>query len=264
MPILIYNNGEGQYQEQELSDQKDIIRIGSDPTLNDIVLPLSLGVAHRHAVVLRSAANKLPVLVNLAGESTYVNGRRVVTIQVLRQKDTLQLGQAQLMMWEVRITAARPGNRSVGQNCPVCLMRIQVGDEVIICPRCSTPSHRMCWFSLNRCARDACVYPIRDRVIEALSQWVTFELALDANSELIRNHKKCQARTRVDQVTFQEGDYVTYCPSPSCRASFHLQCWLGLEHCTMPGCGYGIQQLIDKVFLTGDLGAVQTGAINGK
>src|SRR5438067_2069835 len=119
MPLLIFQDDKGNYQEQELTEKTEIASIGSGPT-NDIVLPASLDVASKHAVVLRSAVNQLLVLVNLAGRQTRVNGRQVVSIKVLRQKDEIQLGQACLTMWEIRITALLEGSRYIKQICQVC------------------------------------------------------------------------------------------------------------------------------------------------
>jgi hypothetical protein len=253
MPLLIYKDNTGHNQEWELSNKKDLLSIGTHST-NDIILSATLGVASKHAVVLRSAVNYLPVLVNLAGQNTRVNNRSVVDIRVLRQKDILQLGLARLTMWEIRISVVHTGQRVVGQICQVCLMRIQPGDEVVICPRCSTSSHRLCWFTLPSCAKYACNYPIRDTVKKALSDAVTFE-HLDGFSELIRQHKKCQALSRGDQVAFQENEDIAYCPA--CQAPYHTECWLNLEKCTVPGCGYEIQGLLERVFSANEISEAQ-------
>lgn len=248
MPFLIYRGKEGSYHEKELSVKKSMISIGSDPAVNDLVLSAELGVAPRQAVVIRSAVNNLPLLVNLAGQNTRVNGREVVRIQVLRQKDEIQVGQALITMWEVRIVAARAGNRAIGKPCPACTRAIQEGDEVVICPWCPTATHRLCWFPLEYCPNFnySCGYPIRERIIEVLSPWVAFERKLDKNAELIRKHKTCQALERGFQIPFNENDDVVYCPS--CQATYHVVCWLGLDRCKFPGCRHEVQNLLNEVF----------------
>ena len=251
MPFLIYRDKEGSYHEKELSAKKNSISIGSDPdpAVNDLVLPAELDVAPRQAVVIRSAVNNLPLLVNLTNQNTRVNGRPVVRIQVLRQKDEVQLGQALVTMWEVRIVSARAGDRAIGKPCPVCSKAIQAGEQVVVCPRCPTVTHRLCWFPLEYCANYhySCGYPIRERILEALSPWVVYERKLDKNSALIRKHKTCQALEEGFQIPFSQGDDMVYCPS--CQATYHVVCWLRLERCKFPGCGYEVQNLLNEAFM---------------
>lgn len=261
MPVLIYQDNQGQYKEQEIAGKMEVTSIGSDPGKNQIVFPSSLGVAPRHAVILRSAVNQLLVLVNLADQDTRVNGRQVVSIKVLRQKDQIQLGQAQLTIWEIRIIALKNQSSYINQPCQVCSRGVQVNDEVIICPRCSSPFHRLCWFSLTNCAKYACNYPVKERTLEALSSRVKFE---EVGIDLLRKGQTCHARARGDQIPFQPKDPIAYCPSSSCRATYHVQCWLNLERCTQPNCGFDYRQLMTDVFSTGEGSRLQLGRDHGE
>lgn len=245
MPYLIYHDHEGQYREQEIAGSMAEIHIGSDPVNNTIILPADAGVAPRHAVILRSALNQLSLLVDLAGEKTYVNGQEVVSIKVLRQKDRIQLGQVNLIVWEIRITALRENSPYINRSCLFCTRGLQVNDEVVICPRCETPFHRLCWFSLPNCAKDTCNYPVRDNILDSLRGRVKYE---EANVELFKAGQMCSAREPGDQIPFQLGEMVVYCPSTSCRATYHLRCWLELEHCKEPACNFDYRQLLTEVF----------------
>ena len=255
MPVLIYQDSENHYKEWSFSDK---IRIGSDPARNDLVLPTTAGVAPQHAVIINSMLNRMRVLVDLAGQNTRVNDRPIVSIQVLHQRDVLELGKIRLTMWEIRITSISQKDPSVGKPCLVCRRPFEVGKEVITCPRCFSLYHRECWFAINPCANYTCGYPVLESIMDALSASVTFERDLAENSELvelrrsgqvIKKGKTCQARTREDQIPFQVGNDVAYCPSPACRATFHPACWLNLERCTR--CDYNIRQLLDETFLAG-------------
>lgn len=258
MPALIYHDSIGQYHDWPFMDK---IRIGSDPTRNDLVLPEKSGIMPEHVVIIHSAVNRLHTLINLAGRHTRVNGRPVVSIHVLRQRDELQLGQMRLKLWELRITRLSQADYSVGKTCLICTRGFLVGDEVFLCPRCGMSHHRDCWFSVRNCANFTCEYPVQARVMDALSPWVSFERYEDSASDVIevrvdrtiiirRGLMTCHANTRVDQVPFQPGELIAYCPSPSCRDPFHLQCWLMLPMC--PRCKYNVRHLIDQVFSSGE------------
>jgi Zn finger protein HypA/HybF involved in hydrogenase expression len=259
MPVLIYQDNQGQYKEQEIAGKMEVTSIGSDPSKNQVVFPSSLGVTPRHAVILRSAVNQLLVLVNLAGQDTRVNGRQVVSIKVLRQKDEIQLGQAKLIIWEIRIIALKPHSPYINQSCLFCSRGVQANDEVIICPRCSSPFHRLCWFSLDICGKYGCNYPVKERNLEALSSRVKFE---EVGIDLLKKGATCHARTRGDQIPFRPKDQITYCPS--CRTTYHILCWLNLERCTQPNCGFDNRQLITEILSVGEGGKPHMGSDYGK
>lgn len=40
----------------------------------------------------------------------------------------------------------------IGNKCPVCDKYFHVGDDVVVCPDCGTPSHRECYEKLGKCA----------------------------------------------------------------------------------------------------------------
>lgn len=39
-----------------------------------------------------------------------------------------------------------------GENCPYCGVTFAEGDDVVVCPECATPHHRVCWFAHGECA----------------------------------------------------------------------------------------------------------------
>lgn len=253
MPVLIYYDRKNHYQERPFADN---LRIGSDEA-NDLVLPSELAVAPHHAVIMRSVVGRLPIIVNLAGQQTRVNGRPVVSLQVLHQRDEIQLGNLSLKMWELRITVLQAGDPVIKQLCLICRRKFLAGDDVFFCPRCATPCHRDCWFATRNCPSYTCEYPVQSRIVDALSPWVTFEDYKASESDVIevrgdqtiilrRAGISCHANTRRDLVPFQPGERIAYCPSASCRAPFHLQCWLALKAC--PDCQYDVQQLLSQVF----------------
>jgi uncharacterized C2H2 Zn-finger protein len=254
MTVLTYQDAEGRHREYEFCQE---VRIGSDLSRNEVVLPAALGVMREHAVITRSALNHLPVLVDLADGGTRVNDRRAVNVQVLRHGDELQLGQARLTLWEVRISRLKSGAHMVGRECPVCSDSFRAGDEVIACPRCPTVYHRDCWFSISICAYSGCEYPIHETVMDALSTWISFDRQLEEGSSLVESRDKenklvrkgvsCRAGQRRDQVPFQMGQKVARCPS--CETPFHLECWLGMDHC--PVCSYNVRDLVNRVFQYG-------------
>jgi hypothetical protein len=97
--------------------------------------------------------------------------------------------------------------------------------------------------------------------MDALSSAVTFEryeakerdiIDVRADSTIIvrRSGVRCPANNRKDVVPFQPGEFVAYCPSPSCRTPFHLECWLMLQTC--PRCQYDVQGLIERTFSSGE------------
>jgi hypothetical protein len=262
MPVLMYQDNQGNYQEYEIADKMSMTRIGSDPDNNDVILPTASGVASRHAVILRSQVNHLLVLVNLAGEHTRVNGRTVLSIKVLRQQDVIQLGQVSLMIWEIRVSTLTIDSPYLKQHCQYCSGNFLMGNELIICPRCASPFHLHCWLSLTICANYPCNYPVRERVLQALSpSFLKFEAV---SPELLQKRATCQARTRVDQIPFQVRDQVAYCPAPSCQAVYHLQCWLALERCTQADCGFDNLKLLKHVFSTAEGSKLQTRSNDGR
>lgn len=254
MPLLTFQDAEGRPHSLTFAEA-DEIRIGADPAWSQVVLPEALGVAPRHAVISRSALNRLLMLVDLSGHNTWVNHHTVVKIRVLHQGDTLRLGRCELAIWEVRITHLRPGETALGQKCPVSRRVLQAGDAVIACPGCGAVHERDSWFLIERCAA-GCGYPNRQVIMDTLPGWVVLERDLDENSRLIERieHGKvlqdgayCQAGQARDQVPFQPGQHAVYCPS--CQSAFHLECFLTLPVC--PVCQYDIQGLIDQTFLAG-------------
>ncbi|MBQ3499155.1 MAG: DUF2628 domain-containing protein [Clostridia bacterium] len=42
--------------------------------------------------------------------------------------------------------------RYTGENCPYCGTEFAEQDDVVVCPDCGTPHHRVCWFAHGECA----------------------------------------------------------------------------------------------------------------
>lgn len=42
--------------------------------------------------------------------------------------------------------------RYVGENCPYCGVAFTEQDDVVVCPECATPHHRVCWLAHGECA----------------------------------------------------------------------------------------------------------------
>jgi Prokaryotic RING finger family 1/FHA domain len=253
MPFLRYQNTVAEHKEYEFRAETSI---GSDPDLVALALAADLGVAAEHAVILRSTVTNMPVLVDLQGDSTYVNGLQVAEIKVLHQGDIITLGRARLTFWEVSITRVSPRNRAIGRECPVCTEEFRIGDMVIACPRCNTVHHSDCWFAIPICCFFTCEYPIHEIVMDALAPTVNFERSLDRRSKLVELKDgedilqpgvHCSAGNPRDQVPFQLQQTVAYCPT--CNTPYHLECWLGMSSCVI--CRYNVSLLIHQVFAAG-------------
>ena len=42
--------------------------------------------------------------------------------------------------------------RYTGENCPYCGVTFTEQDDVVVCPECATPHHRVCWLAHGECA----------------------------------------------------------------------------------------------------------------
>src|ERR1041385_8078718 len=104
-------------RKQKTVRLRDSVRIGSDAGRNQIVLPAEWGVAPEHVVMTRSAANKLPVLIDLTGSEVTVNRVPVLSLQVLGHGDQIGIGQARLTLAEVLKSVVEPGTTGVGKEC---------------------------------------------------------------------------------------------------------------------------------------------------
>lgn len=253
MATLIYRTDDGPLQE--LTFRGDL-RLGADAH-NNLVLPGRLGVAPEHALITRSALNRVPVLIDLVGEGTWVEGRRVIGLQVLRHGARLRLGQVEFTMLELRIIRLRRGDHAVGRPCKVCFEVQRPGAEVVICPNnCGSMICRACWTYTTICPDYICGYPMHTAVMDALATHLRFERSIAEDSPLVERMNsrgivinqgmRCKAGEPRDQVKFQPSEHAAFCPS--CDLPFHLECWLRLSHC--PVCRFDVQQLIDTVFLS--------------
>lgn len=251
MPLLTFQDAQGLSHHVQIAETEDV-RLGTDEAWSNVILPAEPGVAPRHAILARSALNRLLMLVDLSGGQTWVNQHPVVKLRVLRQGDQLQLGRCVLHVWEMQIVYLQPGDAAVGQKCPVSRRVLKVGDAVIACPGCGTVHQRDAWFLIERCAA-GCGYPNREVIMDTLPAWMMVERHLDQDSKLIEKIENgqvlqagetCRAGQSRDQVPFQRGQNAVYCPS--CQSPFHLECFLTLPAC--PVCQYDISDLIRQTF----------------
>jgi hypothetical protein len=248
MPLIAYQNAEGFAQRVQFGEAQDIC-LGSDPGWSDAPLSPDQEVAPRHAILARSALNRLLVVIDLTGHKTWVNQHPVARLRVLRQGDTLTLGRCDLRIWEVRIERLKPGDPAIGRKCPVSRRTLRAGDEVIACPGCGTAHERDAWFLVERCAA-GCGYPNRAVIMDTLPAWVIVERHLDPDSKLVERIENgqgdtCRAGQARDQVPFQRGQNAVICPS--CQSPFHLECFLTLPAC--PVCQYDIDGLLNQTFM---------------
>jgi len=246
MAVLLYQNEAGEACGLEFHQQE--VCVGCVPYGNQLVLPAEWSVSAHHAVILRSASNGLPVVADLAGHGVSVNGRRVVSLKVLRHGDTLAIGAARLRLREMEIKRLPLEWDFVLRRtkCPVCVEEVEAGHEVVSCPRCQTIHHRDCWFAIEACSTYGCEYRVMETVMDALAGRVKFDRSLEKETELVQLSRLCPAKSARDVIAFQEGDTVAYCPQATCRTPLHLTCWLEAARC--PRCAYPIRQLLDEVF----------------
>lgn len=252
MPQLMFQTPDGRTHRFSFAEHEDIC-LGTDPDWCSVDLPAELGVVARHAIITRSALNRLLMVIDLTGDQTWVNHHPVVKVRVLRQGDQVRLGQCDLTIWEVAITRLQAGDPAVGQKCPVSRRQLQVGDAVIACPGCGAVHERDAWFLVEYCAA-GCGYPNRAIMLDTLPAEVQVERKLDEESRLIERIENgrvlqdgayCQAGQARDQVPFQAGQHAVFCPS--CQSPFHLECFLTLPVC--PVCQFDIETLINEIFL---------------
>jgi hypothetical protein len=241
MSVFLHQPEDGPSSKVEFRTE---LHIGSDPALNQLVLPERCGVAPEHVVVTRAVIGKLPVLVDLAGFGVRVNRQRVITIRVLHHGDTVEIGNARLLLREMEIRKLGAGSQHANRKCPVCTIDLKVDEEVVSCPNCDLLHHRDCWFGIPICSTDGCQYPIHETVMKVLSPSCTFMSKLEKESKLVTAQQRCAAATTRDLVPFQQNQDVAFCPS--CELPFHLECWLVLARCT--GCRHDIKSVIDEVF----------------
>jgi hypothetical protein len=246
MPVLTFQNADGSSGEYAFSDSESIsLRIRESGGT-----PFSLGEGSPQAIITRSRVYQVPVVVNMSGDAQVrVNGRRVVSLRVLRQGSHLQIGNLELTFWEMTLQDVSAGSALVSKRCPVCRLPFRSGDEVVVCPRCGVPHHKECWFEHDFCSNPGCLYPIRTTLKRLLAAHSVVVEQLAANSPLITQGTRCLAGTPgVDAYPFQAGQYVAYCPNRNCNAAFHLECWVSMGIC--PACNkYNVGKLLRSIFV---------------
>ncbi|MCS6872092.1 MAG: RING finger protein [Anaerolineae bacterium] len=245
MPVLTFQNADGSLSEYAFSDAEPVLlRVRENGGAR-----LGIGEGKPQAVITRAKVYQVPLVVNLSGDARVrVNGRRVVTLRVLRQGSRLQIGDLEMTFWEMTLQDVAAGSVLVGKRCPVCRLAYCAGDEVVVCPRCGVPHHKECWFEHEFCSNSGCLYPIRTTLKRLLAARSIVVEQLAANSQLVSQTMRCQAGTPgIDAQPFQAGQYVIYCPNRKCNAAFHLECWVSMGNC--PACHkYDVSKLLRSVF----------------
>jgi hypothetical protein len=245
MPVLTYRDASGDFREYAFSDAKPVLLRAPERG----AARFGAGEGQPLAIITRAKVYQVPLVVNLSGDSQVrVNGRRVVSLRVLRQGSRLQIGDLEMTFWEMTLQDVAAGSALIGRRCPVCRLSYSVGDEVVICPRCGVPHHKECWFEHEFCSNPGCLYPIRTTLKRVLAAHGVLIEQIAANSPLVTQSTRCAAGTPgVDAQPFQAGQYVAYCPNRACGAAFHLECWVSMGNC--PACRkYDVSKLLRSVF----------------
>ncbi|MFQ3535208.1 MAG: RING finger protein [Aggregatilineales bacterium] len=246
MPLLTFQNADGSLSEYAFSDSELItLRLHENGSPQ-----LGVGESKPQAIITRAKVYQVPVVVNLSANSCVrVNGRRVVTLRVLRQGSRLQIGDLELTFWEMTLQDVAAGSALIRKRCPVCRLAFNVGDAVVVCPRCGVPHHKECWFEHEFCSNPGCLYPIRTTLKRLLAARGVVVEQLAANSPLVAQGARCLAGTPgIDAQPFRAGQHVVYCPNRSCNAAFHLECWVSLTNC--PACNkYDVSKLLRSIFM---------------
>ncbi|PJF36747.1 MAG: hypothetical protein CUN49_03830 [Candidatus Thermofonsia Clade 1 bacterium] len=245
MSVLTFQKADGSLSQYTFLDAQPI-------ALHAHEGGLSLGSVEGvpQAVITRSKVYQVPLVVSLSGDTRVrVNGRRVVGLRVLRHGSRLQVGNFEMTFWEMILQEVEVGSPLRNRRCPICRLAYQVGDEVIICPRCGLPHHKECWLEHEFCSNTGCLYPIRETFKRLLAAHGLVLEQLAANSPLVGQQVRCRAgRPGVDAQPFQAGQHVVYCPNKDCKAAFHLECWVSLGNC--PACGkYDVSKFLRSIFI---------------
>jgi hypothetical protein len=199
--------------DSELDSNEKETRIGTTVE-NDIAFSPASGVHPHHAVIVKSSGTWM--LIDKSNGNTFVNNERIIVLKALKHGDKIKLGKKEIEFSEIRIQILERGSSLIGNTCAICGGAAELGDEVILCPRCSTLHHRGCWFSIEKCAK--CGYP------------TIHGEQLGGYSPLI--YKECSCCGKV----FKRRDRVVYCPG--CKTPYHSndQCWFGINKCKK--CGF--------------------------
>ncbi|HTK06542.1 MAG TPA: FHA domain-containing protein [Ktedonobacteraceae bacterium] len=250
MPTLRYINRQNQWEEKTFART---IYIGTEPRAEtaeteSLQLPPDPYMSAEHALVTRSELTLKPVLVDLCGCDTRVNGVPIQQLKVLHHGNAIYLGKTSLFFSEIRIIKLKEDSG----HCPLCGDPLLAGEEAIVCPRYPSILHSECWFSTRKCPDAGCEYPNYDVIMDSLGAYpwhIRFERALPFDSPLIQQGLSCSANQVRDFVPFQRNEAVVYCPGKllhPCNISYHLQCWLEMAKC--PNCGYEIREVLTTTF----------------
>jgi hypothetical protein len=88
------------------------------------------------------------VILDYTGCHTFVNGVRVADCKLVRQGDTIRIGQASAQLTEeIRKVTVNEGSVWLNPEklCFYDQNRFEIEDEIVCCPECGVPYHHDCW-----------------------------------------------------------------------------------------------------------------------
>ncbi len=89
------------------------------------------------------------------------------------------------MMAKESITLITQDHEFSGENCAHCHQKLQVGNEVVVCPRCKAPHHVQCWIENAGCTTRGC-----PQVAEVVRQKQASDEELGDNKYLAKERPK--------------------------------------------------------------------------
>lgn len=112
----------------------------------------------------------------------------------------------------------------IGKTCPHCKLKIQEGENVVVCPDCKTPHHEMCWNKIKGCTTEGCMSEAkhsaandyekrrkRNIMISVIVVFAIFFAGLAIKSKVAENQKKREEqRERELEQQIRETDEAYY------------------------------------------------------
>src|SRR6266700_3482620 len=144
MALLVYSS-EGQMHNIDLPLEKSI------PTCLSVQgdqewLVISDDYDHQeHLIQVIRADNGFYVVIPTGELAVQVNEVRIFGLHTLRNTDSIQAGSRELRFYEWVCQEVTPYSRLLNSSCPFCSVPFNIGDKVMLCPKCDTPLHDYCW-----------------------------------------------------------------------------------------------------------------------
>jgi hypothetical protein len=222
--------------------------IGSDEHSADRVITGN-GLLPRHATIIKLPQSPAYVLLDHAPPGgTEVNRLGVQGFKVVRHGDQIRFGSIELTFSEFQVCTVGEGNALQEEQCLVMRHELSRGDRAVIC-RCGQPSHLECWLISELCARFDCSYTHRNLLVKFFQDTFFFG-AITSSSPLIGSKCNNQPGYPWDGEPFGVNKThlgrVSYCPK--CKMPYHEACWLSLDICRTPDCGYNVGETVLSFF----------------